>query len=407
MRVSVEEAQQRLLACAARPLANERVPAALSLGRVAGEDVTAAIQLPLFDRSPLDGYAMRSEDIRLASADKPVILDVIEEYRAGCVPLKEISRGTASKLMTGAPLPRGADVVIKYEDIVRIGDKIKVFYALKPDTNVIFAGEDVRQGECVVRQGERMDAARIGALAAVDVGDLFVRRRVKIALLATGDELLSAGEPIVPGKIFNSNLPYLSAACKSLGAEVVKSGCAADRKEEIIEQLRLMLSEADLVITTGGVSAGDYDFVPDCFREIGAEVLFQGVSVKPGSPVIGARFKDKVLLGLSGNAAAAAVTFQLLAAPLLKKMAGLTAIHFPRVKAVLMDDFPKNSPQRRFLRGKFVTGDRRNEVYLTGGQGNGAIRSLLDCNALVDVKAGSGALSAGTEVTAVLTGETL
>lgn len=405
MSVSVEEAQRLLMAAAGGPLETERIAAASTLGRAAAEDVAAPYQLPLFDRSPLDGYAMRAEDIRQAAADAPVYLKVIEEYRAGCVPHKPVTRGTASKLMTGAPMPQGADVVIKYEDVERRGDEIKVTCALKPNANVIFAGEDVRRGERIVRRGDRINAARIGALAAVGAAEVLVGRRVGVALLTTGDELHPAGSAPAAGKIFNSNLPFLCAACEAAGARVVSAGSAADRREKLTETLKELLGKADLVITTGGVSAGDYDFIPACFQDVGAEILFRGVALKPGSPALAAKYGDKILLGLSGNAAAAAVTFQLLAIPLLKKMMGLRDCQFARTNAILMDGFPKKSPQRRFLRARFLIEEGGNKVFLTDGQGNGAVQSLMECNALVDVAAGSGGLCAGMEVSVVLTGE--
>lgn len=404
LKVTIEEAQQILLEAAAVPSDEEIVSLDDSLGRVVYKNINAPYQLPLFNKSPLDGYAMRSEDIQTATAENPVILEVQEEYHAGYMPDKPVVKGKASKLMTGAPMPEGADIVIKYEDIERIDNKIKVFYPLKKNSNVIFAGEDVKRGECIVKAGAVINPAMIGALAAVGVSKVSVQRKIKVALISTGDELIDPAEPLVEGKIFNSNLHGLKASVTASGAEAIVIGTVIDDKDKIKAALMTALDQADIVITTGGVSVGDYDFIPDCIKEVGAQILFKGVKIKPGSPAIAAKFHNKIILGLSGNAAAASITFQLLAVPLIKKIQGRKETFFPNVKARLMNDFSKTSPQRRILRGRFTIESHEKEIYLTGSQTNGSVQSMIDCNALIDVPSGSDKLYRNQEVSVILIG---
>lgn len=403
--VSIEEARQLLTDAAVAVEEKEIVALEAALGRTVFARVNAPNQLPLFHKSPLDGYAVRAEDTQSASEAQPAELEVIEEYHAGHVPRRTVGKGQASKLMTGAPMPEGADAVIKYEDVQRVGSWVQLFYPLKKNSNVIFAGEDIRKGDCMVEPGEIVTPASIGALAAVGVAQVPVRRKIRAAFLSTGDELIEPSQTLTAGKIFNSNLHSLNAASRALGVEVILSGTVADDKEQINAALETALARADIVITTGGVSVGEYDFIPVCLEAVGAKVLFQGVRLKPGSPALAARRGSKILLGLSGNAAAASITFQLLAVPLLKKMMGRKEWIFPETQAVLMDDFLKGSPQRRLLRGHFVIKPEKNEIHLTGSQTNGAVKSFIGCNALVDIPAESGPLCKGQTVKVILTGE--
>ncbi|MDD4601241.1 Molybdopterin molybdenumtransferase [bioreactor metagenome] len=399
--LSLEEAQSLLLSQAAA-VPTEQLALTQACGRVTGKDIASAENVPPFDRSPLDGYAMQAADMQGAGAECPIQLSVIEEIRAGFTAQKKVTPGTAIKVMTGAPIPEGADVVIRYEDVKREKDSLFIFHELNKGNNIVPAGEDVSKDEVIVRQGERLTAPRIGLLAAIGKAAIPAFNKVKVALISTGDELVDPSEQLQVGKIHNSNVHSLGARCQQLGAEPLYFGIVPDEKDVTAERMRQALKKADLVITTGGVSVGDFDVVPATLKQIGADVLFWKVKMKPGSPVIAAQKDGKLLIGLSGNPAAALITFDLLVVPVIKKMMGLCQQLPMKITAVLANDFAKESPQRRFLRGKLEISYPTNRIRLTGNQQNGVLKSMIDCDVLIDVPAGSGPLMAGQKVTAVM-----
>lgn len=399
--ISLEEAQTILLDLVG-PVTTCQVPLVQAVGKVLCQDIWSDIDLPPFDKSPLDGYALQAKDTVEAGLSQPVILEVIEEVRAGYTAVKTVASGTAIKVLTGAPIPAGADVVVKFEDVERDGNQLKIFSPLEADSNIIRAGEDVSQGEIIAKRGTLLNPALVGLLAAIGVDLVPVFSKVKVAILSTGDELLDPSEDLRSGKIYNSNLHSLGAYCSRLGAEPVSMGIVPDEENAIAERLAKSLEDADLVITTGGVSVGDFDIVPAALNRIGAEMIFWKIDMKPGSPVIAARYKNKLVVGLSGNPAAAFITFDLIVVPLIKRMLGLLHGLPQKISATLADGFSKPSGQRRFLRAKLEYVNEVNYVKLTGNQGNGALKSMVDCDALVDVPAGSGPLLAGQEVQAVV-----
>lgn len=347
--ISLEEAQAVLLDLV--ELAQEcHVPLSHAVGRLLSQDIRSTINLPPFNKSPLDGYALQATDTAGANLAHPVTLEVIEEVRAGYTPHKQVAAGTAIKVMTGAPIPEGADVIIKFEDVNIKGNKIELYYPLKAGSNIIYTGEDVSQGEIIAKKGTVLNPPLVGLLASIGVAEVPVFRKINIAILSTGDELLDPSEKLSSGKIYNSNLHSLSAYCSKLGAEPMSMGIVPDEKEAIVERISKALEEADLVITTGGVSVGDYDIVPTALDHLGADNIFWKVDMKPGSPVIAAKYKKKLVIGLSGNPAAAFITFDLIVVPLIKRMMGFAKELPPKLLATLTDDFNKPSGQRRFLR---------------------------------------------------------
>ncbi|WP_371379962.1 gephyrin-like molybdotransferase Glp [Sporomusa aerivorans] len=399
--ISLEEAHA-ILGELVQPVKPGYVSLFAAAGRVLCRDIQSGVNLPAFSKSPLDGYAVQAGDTQTASRSQPVVLEVIEEVRAGYVPQRKVVSGTAIKVMTGAPVPEGADEIIKYEDVVRENNHISLSYPLQPGKNVIKAGEDVTLGEMIACRGALLNPPLVGLLAAVGIAQVPVYEKVKVAILSTGDELVDPATALLPGKIYNSNLHSLNAFCSQLGTEPISMGIVPDEKEAIVARLGQALSAADLVITTGGVSVGDYDVVPDALEAIGAEIAFWKVDMKPGSPVIAARYNQKLIIGLSGNPAAAFITFDLIVVPLIKKMMGLAEQFPPKISAILTDSFNKPSQQRRFLRARVQRDNEMNYVKLTGEQSNGVLKSMIDCNALIDVPAGSGPLIAGQEVSAVV-----
>lgn len=401
-KVQLEEAQAMLLE-KAQAGREGYVSLFEAVGRVLSKDIEANVNLPPFNKSPLDGYAVNAKGTEHASQSEPAQLTVSEEIRAGFVPTQEVTPGTAIKVMTGAPIPKGANAVIRYEDVQREGSLVKIFWPLKADSNIIIAGEDVAKGEKLAKRGDLLTPALVGLLAGTGIYEVPVFEKVKIAIASTGDELAEPGAALLPGKIYNSNLYALHAFCTKLGAHPIALENLPDEREVTAKRIFQALDKADLVITTGGVSVGDYDVVMDALKLMGAKIIFWQVNMKPGSPVVAAEFNNKLIIGLSGNPAAAFITFELLVVPVIRQMLGLGRKLPVHKTAVLTEDFTKASPQRRFIRGLVSGQNGINYIKLTGAQSNGVLKSLVNCNALIDVPAGSGPLAAGQHVSILMT----
>lgn len=401
--ISLEEAQGLLLSKVA-PAGETVVPLSEALGRVLSQQVKAPFDVPPFDKSPLDGYALRSEDTAMASPDNPVFLKVIEEVPAGFVPTRSVEHGCAIRLMTGSPIPEGADVVVRFEEVEELPEGIRIKKPLAAGSNIIPAGNDVVEGETIVQEGTRVNAFLIGMLASLGIASLHVYEKPRVAILTTGSELLDPAEELRPGKIYNSNRYLLEARCREVGAEPVYLETVPDEESSVAGSLEKALVMADLVITTGGASVGQYDLVKAALKAIGAEILFWKIALKPGMPTAAAVKDGKIILSLSGNPAAATVTFDLIAVPVLKKMAGEKEPLPPKISGVLANAFPKKSPQRRILRAKWKRQDGVDLIELTGKQSNDVLKSLIECNLLVDVPAGSPPLAAGQQVSAFVIG---
>jgi len=373
------------------------------LSRVLAEPVIANNNLPPFNRSPLDGFAVCSLDTKLASEERPVPLQIIEEVPAGKVAEKQVVIGTAIKVTTGASLPKGADGVIPYEKTKFNEQLVWISTPIVENSNISFAGEDVAEGEQVIPANTKITPESIGMLAALGIFRVKVFRKPKIGILSTGDELIGIDEPLVPGKIRNSNLYSLAAMITQLGCEPVLYGLVGDNLEETAAKLEQAL-ECDLVISTGGVSVGDYDVVKEAMGIAGARILFWRVDIRPGTPVVCGEKGGKLLLGLSGNPAAALITFELLVKPLISKSFGLPW-QLKTVTGRLQGGFAKVTNQLRFLRAK--TNWQANELVtsLSGMQNPGVMKSILTSNSLIMVPAGAGPLREGDLVEIILTKE--
>lgn len=400
-RVSYETARA-LAAGAVTPVGEEQTALEDCAGRVLARELRAAADVPAFDRSAYDGYAFRAEDAEQAAADRPVVLRVTQEIPAGGMPRGEVRPGTAAKVLTGAPIPPGADAVVKYEDTRFTADRVELPRPARPGQNIVRAGEDVRAGAVLAQAGSLIDPGLAGTLAAQGLGQVWVRRVPQVGLLSTGSELVEAGEPLEPGKIYNSGRHALAAAIHSLGCRPVWLGRAEDGVEAIRERLEDGLERCDALVVTGGASRGSYDLTPAAMERAGAELLFRGVDFKPGMACAYAVGRGKLICGLSGNPAAALTNFHLAAAPALKKLAGRRD-HLPREATVaLAAPFPKASPMVRMLRGRLALERGRLELELSGGQGNVVLSSAAGCDMLAVVPAGSGPLPAGTELRGIL-----
>lgn len=375
----------------AEPVALEK-----STGRVLAEDIAAADNVPPFDRSPYDGYALRSEDTAQASADAPVTLYVIEEVPAGAVPTKICTKNTAVKILTGAPIPEGADCVINYERTEFTESTVKIFAPVKAGSNIVRTGEDVRKGDILVRKGQIIDAGTAGTLAAQGIAFPRVYRRPRVGILSTGNEVYEIGAPLAPGKIYNSNRYTLAAMLESIGCEPVYLGLAGDRIDAILSLIEKGLAECDAILSTGGVSVGDYDLTPDAMEQAGVNILFRGVRLKPGMACAYGEKDGRLVCGLSGNPASSLTNFCAVAIPALKKLAGRSD-YFPHgIMVTLKNGFPKKSPTTRLLRGTLDLSDGSVGMTLSEDQGNVVISSAVGCNVMAIIPAGSGSVEAGT-----------
>ena len=390
---------EQLLVAIQPPPAEETVPLLTAAGRIAARDVTAGIDQPPFDRSPLDGYAVRHSDIAEATKERPVILRVTARTWAGDPPAAGVLPGEAVQIATGAPLPAGATCVIRAEDTGRAGDSVRIFRSHGEGENICLRGEDVRKGRLLLRRGERIDSPAVGVLAGQGKTQAAVFRKPAVGVLSTGAELLAGGETLRPGKIYDSNQYYLAARLLELGATPVQGKRMPDHPGELTVELEALLECCDLVLTTGGVSVGERDCMPAVGERMGCTRLFHGIDLKPGGPALALLKNGKLVLCLSGNPFAAAATFELLAAPVVRALAGLENPRWRRVRGLLQTPFHKASPGRRFVRAKLVGGD----IFLPeDGHASGSLSALSGCNCLIDIPAGSPGLAKGMSVEAVL-----
>lgn len=377
----------------------EELPLEKAWGRITGCDSTSALDQPPFDRSPLDGYALRAEDTAGAGPDHPVKLVVNQEITAGEAPAKPIGPGQAARIMTGAPIPEGADCILRQEDTDYGEEIVTIYRELKAYDNYCHAGEDFRKGDCLLPAGTRLGAVELGILASMGAGRIKVRRRLRAAVFTTGDELTEPGKPLAPGKIYNSNLYMLRSRLEELGAEVAAAGVLPDTESGAAESLAEVLPRVDVILTTGGVSVGKKDILHGVLDRMGAEKIFWRVKVKPGTPTIFAMARGVPILALSGNPFGALTHLELLARPLLSMLSGDTSLEAPEARGILQNPFPKGSSMRRIVRGFF----REGKVYLPQGlHSSGVLSSMQGCNCLIDIPAGSRGLAAGEEVSVIL-----
>lgn len=398
-RISLEDASNRLLQHIKSISETEAVPLLESVDRICAESITALTDQPPFDRSPLDGYALRSVDSIGASKETPVFLQVIGQINAGDPPYKSILPGQAVRIMTGAPIPAGADCVIRQEITNYSMGTVQIFTELSPHENFCFKGEDVFFGDSLLEQGQRIDWTHIGILAMQGMAVLPVFRRPKVGLLTTGDELTAANMPLRPGKIYDSNGPLLSARLQKLGAVPILSAHCADDPAGIADEIKELSKQCDFILTTGGVSVGARDYLPSAAELLHAEILFHGLDAKPGSPTMAMLFNETPILSLSGNPFAATAMFEILGRPVIERLSGHIGVYPQRIQAPLRGDFLKPSASRRLIRGRFTN----NEVIIPStGHSSGMLSKFVGCNCLVDIPAGNPRLISGSIVSVLI-----
>ena len=380
--ITVEQAREKLLEQVS-PLEEEFVPVCQAVGRTVTRPVLASLLQPPFDRSPLDGYAARSADLAGAGGERPAVLKVVDTLFAGDESRVPVAPGQAVRIMTGAMLPAGADCVIRQEDTDLGEELVRIGTALPSGANCIRRGGEYGPGDCLLSAGQLVDPAAAAVAAGAGLPALPVRRRPRVAVLATGNEVCPPGAALPPGKIYDANTAYLTARLGQLGAEC-QTAAAKDEEASLAAVLRRLGGSADLVITTGGVSVGQKDLLEAVLRSMGAELLFHGISMKPGMPTLCALWEGTVFLCLSGNPFAAAVAFELLAPPALAVMTENPALLPVETTARASRDFLKRGAARRFLRARYRDG----VVQIPQAQSNGQLRSMIGCNCLADIPEG-------------------
>jgi molybdopterin molybdotransferase len=379
--ISFEEALDKILS-RIQPLGFEKIPLLESLGRVIGEDIYAKRDIPPLDNSAMDGYALKFEDVRESSKDHPVRLEVIEDLPAGFVSKKTIGKGQAIRIMTGAPIPKGADTVIPVEETKKGNGFTLILKGASLGENIRRSGEDVKKGERVISKGDLIRPAEVGMLASVGRSSVLVYQKPLVAILCTGDELVDVDENVEESKIISSNSYTLAAQVKDCGAVPVQLGIARDRKEEIREKLR-QGTRADVLISSAGVSVGDYDFAKDALGDLGMEMTFWQISMKPGKPLAFGTIQGKPVFGLPGNPVSSMISFEEFVRPSLLKMMGHRDVLRPVVEAVLKEEIRKTTGRRHFIRAFVSFKEGSYFATTTGDQGSGILMSMLKANGLI------------------------
>jgi molybdopterin molybdotransferase len=379
--ISVEEALKTILANF-RPLGLEKINILEARGRVIGEDIFAPRNIPSANNSAMDGYAVRCTYTKGATKDKPLKLKIIEDIPAGKIALKKINKGEASRIMTGAVIPEGADAVVRQEDTLKDGRTVIIYTSAKKEDNVRFAGEDVQKGELVVTKGSALRPADIGMLAALGKAFVSVYQRPRVAIMSTGDELVDIEIDPPPGKIVNSNSYSLAAQVLECGAIPLMLGISKDKKADLEETFKTAM-HADLIISSGGVSVGDFDFVKNVMGEIGNAMHFWQVAMRPGKPLAFGAIEGVPLFGLPGNPVSAMVSFEQFVRPSLLKMQGHTKIFRQTINAICTEDFQKQEGFRHFIRAVVKKEKNKYVVNTTGDQGSGILKSMVAANGLI------------------------
>lgn len=403
--ISIEEARTRVLGESA-PLSVEARSLREALGAVLAEEVIAPHSVPAFDNSGMDGFAVRAADTVEASAESPADLLLCETIPAGHVATRSLGVGQTAKIMTGAPVPVGADAVVQSESASERDGRVLVLEPVKPGKNIRRAGEDVMQGHRALAAGSILGPAEIGLIASLGFPTVQVHRRPRVAIISTGSELVEVDQPLGPGQIRNSNSYSLRAQCQQLGIEATALGIVPDdyaATRRLIEQGL----HYDVLLTSGGVSVGQFDFVKDVQDELGVQRKLWGVAMKPGKPLVFGVREGTLVFGLPGNPVSAMVSFELFVRPALLRLMGYRKTTRPSYRAIISEDVVSADGRVYVVRVRAWREDGSWHVSSTGAQGSGILRSMVGANGLAFVPAGPRGVRAGEEVEFLLLREDL
>ena len=385
--IEIEEAQGKILA-EVEPLGLESLPVREAAGRILRENVASEIDLPRFDNSAMDGYAVQAADLKPATSERPVPLRLLGQIPAGGAFEGKVSSGTCVRLFTGSPLPRGADAIVMQEEtrVSEVPGVVAFAVPVAPWENVRFRGEDIKQGDLLAAVGDRLHAGQIAALASVGRSELRVGIRPRVGLISTGNELREAGEELGPSQIYESNRASLASLVSAAGGIPVLFPLVRDDLVSVRDSLLAALNECDAVITSGGVSVGEWDFVKAAIESAGGRIEFWRVAMKPGKPFVFAKHQGKVIFGLPGNPVSAFVTFLLLVRPAILVMQGARDWALKVSSGELREPISNSAERRHFMRVRI---DDQGLVHSAGLQGSHAVSSLARANALLDVPPGT------------------
>lgn len=402
--IPVKEAVQ-LVTGHSKPLGTETVPLNKAYGRILAEALVASHDVPPFNRSAFDGYAVRAEDTKSAAKNQPIQFKVLGNIGAGEVGELPLGKDEAYRIMTGAILPENADAIIMLEETETTETGFSVKKQFSSGDNISFKGEDAAVGDVLVQAGEKIHPGTIALLATFGYAEVKVAKKPKVSLISTGTELLNVEDDLVPGKIRNSNGPMLMAQLERMDIAYNSLGMMEDDLDACTKIVETALEDADIVITTGGVSVGDFDYLPEIYKQLGAKVLFNKVMMRPGSVTTVAVLGDKLLFGLSGNPSACFTGFELFTRPAILSMMGNTTPFMPRIKAILEEDVPKKNPFTRFVRSIWGIKDGKVVAKPAGFNKSNAITSIAKGNCIIVFPAETEGYRAGDEVDVLLLGQ--
>ncbi|AID02106.1 molybdopterin molybdenumtransferase [Staphylococcus xylosus] len=379
------------------------VPLESSVNYILAEDIVATYEIPRFNKSPYDGFALRSKDTEGASGEHRINFTVIDHIGAGSVSEKEVGPFEAVRIMTGAEMPKGADAVVMLEQTVEDEQSFTIRKSFNVNENVSLKGEETQIGDTVLNKGQQINPGAIAVLATYGYTQVKVFDKPSIGVIATGSELLEVGDDIEPGKIRNSNGPMIAALSQKFNLDVASYQIQEDDLKSSIQVVKEAMAKHDIVITTGGVSVGDFDYLPQIYDEINAEVLFNKIAMRPGSVTTVAVAEGKYLFGLSGNPSACFTGFELYVKPAVLHMMGATAIYPQMIQATLMEDLTKANPFTRFVRATATFNGKAMTVVPSGFNKSGAVVAIAHSNAMIMLPGGTRGYQKGYTVDVILT----
>ena len=396
---TVEQALEALLEHTKVIEETETVPLLQACGRVLAKDMIAGFDNPPFDRSPVDGYACKAEDITDASESHPVQLTVLEEIDAGQYSRVTVEKGQAVRIVTGAAIPKGCDCCVRQEDTDYGEETVRIFRPTGQWQNYCYRGENFKNGTVLLKKGDKIGFIEAGILASMGVIKVKVYRRVRVAVLTTGDEVMAPGKRLIPGKIYDCNQGLLAARMKEFGAELVEVAAIEDRPQAMTAALERIAPSVDLIVTTGAVSVGKKDIMHEALEMAGAKRIFWHIQMKPGMPTLFSMYQDTPVISLSGNPFGVAVSIDLLLRPVLHKMTQDEALKTVRKKCLLKNKFSKTIRGRRYVRAMT---DGETVTIPTGLHSNGVLSSMAGCNCLIEMQEGQTGTRAGEMAEVIL-----
>ena len=398
-KLTVEQALEALLEHTKVIEETETVPLLQACGRVLAKDMIAGFDNPPFDRSPVDGYACKAEDITDASESHPVQLTVLEEIDAGQYSRVTVEKGQAVRIMTGAAIPKGCDCCVRQEDTDYGEETVRIFRPTGQWQNYCYQGENFKNGTVLLKKGDKIGFIEAGILASMGVIKVEVYRRVRAAVLTTGDEVMAPGKRLIPGKIYDCNQGLLAARMKEFGAELVEVAAIEDRPQAMTAALERIAPSVDLIVTTGAVSVGKKDIMHEALEMAGAKRIFWHIQMKPGMPTLFSMYQDTPVISLSGNPFGVAVSIDLLLRPVLHKMTQDEALKTVRKKCLRKNKFSKTIRGRRYVRAMT---DGETVTIPTGLHSNGVLLSMAGCNCLIEMQEGQTGTRAGEMAEVIL-----